>query len=292
MRSLKQVVKRGAAAMVQRCTIQNHRIEWPLGDATSQSGNKTLQLLGTGDLAARLRWHRLSAVILVCALLPLDFARAQGRSPVNARLRQLEERARAEEVVLGDLVQQIERLHGELRVARGEFSKLNSEPAAQSAVVQLKSLEDRVAKIEEKVSRAISEPMQIWTDSPRGSRSGESKRNRSPSRTVESALTGRWTMGTGATFDLTEFADSLYVRHVAGDKIRWANARLRKSGDGSFRGVITGVFASDPKGAVRTVPLSVQPITNVELAVSTEFVLWNSRGVETSRSAVSAFLNR
>jgi hypothetical protein len=98
-------------------------------------------------------------------------------------------------------------------------------------------------------------------------------------------------MGSEA-FDLTEFADTLYVRHAAGDKIRWANARLQKSEDGSFRGVIRGVFASDPNGEVRIVPLSVQPITDVELAVSTEFVSWNMRGIEMRRSPVGAFLRR
>ncbi|MBS0209048.1 MAG: hypothetical protein JSS27_08860 [Planctomycetes bacterium] len=217
---------------------------------------------------------RLSLIVLMMTItLSAVTAEAQYRAPLSSRVRQWEERAAATDQITEDLAQQLERLDRSLRELqriRAELSSLRLDVASRTDAALIASLEQRIAILEASLAS---------TDvHPQAAKPGINS--------------GRFGCGNGAQFEVIDEGDGLYVSYVGGGNISWASGRLEKHGDGAYRGTLSGVFTDDHSRKVRMLHVTVRPINNASLSLTTPVVHWNNHGVETERAPITVVLRR
>jgi len=246
------------------------------------NGNDTGQNVPCEGARARIKFYLLAILILVVILVGCAAAFGQTAS---RRLTTVEHELDQLNNVTGELVQTLERLDQQLQGLRSNVAALNGARDTHD-VERLVRLERQLARLERSLATAYPAP-------PYPKHFSSTAERLTVGRSLAPVAGGVWKFDGGARFNLSIGEAELYLTHNSGGGVSWAAGSLKQRPDGSYAGSLSGVFASDTSQQVRTVPVTIRTVGNQDmLELRTEYIRWDGRGNEISRSTILAYLRK
>lgn len=220
-----------------------------------------------------------------------------------ARLRQLEEKVGEliilHEALLSKIDEKIDaKTATRIELLESELGRLRVDRQPVLRPADLSGVEARIERLERLVERLESlqrRPQPVTVSLPASSSKSSSVFATQGAAAVPSRqLAGRWRLSTGDEYRCEHNGALLRLRLIRSERLRTAEAHLAEGNDGVFRGLVTGVYTTDPSGRKRSANLVLRPRNGRSdlLDVDSDQIVLDRLGNEVDRRLATKTLSR
>ncbi len=114
---------------------------------------------------------------------------------------------------------------------------------------------------------------------------GESKPHSEDEYGVVDSITvliGNWKASNGDLYAVNQTHTGLSLKVISSHSLEWGEAELIRDGQ-NYKGVIKGVFRSDPQQRSREAPVYISLISSNRASLTTDSIVWDQWGQESGR---------